>query len=286
MKQLSAAIITAYRPDDRLPSRLAPIATYCDFVIIVDNTPGGHAFAGLPENSVVIQDGINHGLGNALNRGIQKARELKAETVFLFDQDSTPSQSDLHGLREGLARFGGQRVLVGPTHLDDQSGMAGRRSTGAATAPMPVRCLPTSGLAFEPALLGADDVFSEALFLDLVDFEWCCRLVQKGWKLYRLPDVLMLHRLGLGEGRFWGISYSIPAPFRHYFKFRDTIKLIQLPYVPLRVKLGLSYVLPFNLLFFPFILDNGWVRLKWMLAGIRDALGSVSGIGAAAKHLQ
>lgn len=281
-----AAIITTYRPDEDFFKRIHKIINYCNYTIIVDNTPGGHAFINVPERVIILKDGINKGLGAALNLGINEAKALKIETVFLFDQDSSPDEFVLQGLYLGLTDSNDSRIIVGPTHRDDQSGEAKHRRFGNHTTPYLCTCLPTSGITLNMAELEGEDVFSETQFLDFVDFEWCWRLVSKGWRIYKLPNVIMPHRLGLAERKFAGLTYHVPAPYRHYFQFRDTLGLLPLSYVPIWSKIRLSVLLPIKILIYPIILDRGTERLKWMILGIRDAVLSVTGVGAASKVLK
>jgi hypothetical protein len=54
----------------------------------------------------------------------------------------------------------------------------------------------------------------------------------------------MFHRLGEAERRFMGLTFHVPAPYRHYFQVRDTLRLAFRPYVPRYAKLRLIGILP------------------------------------------
>lgn len=286
-----AALVTAYKPDAGFVSRFQPLLPLCGAVVVIDNTPGGHRFD-LPAGFVVLQRGENAGLARALNDGLARARELGADEVVLFDQDSTPTPELIGRLSaaliQGIAQFG-PKCCVAPTHLDD-----GVPQTAApprpGAAPMghnlsPVTCLPTSGMTFALRGLGDGDVFSPEFFLDLVDFEWCWRLGHHGWTFLRATDITMFHRLGLAQRKFLGLTHHVPAPYRHYFQVRDTLKLTFRGYVPTYAKVRLIGILPLKALVYPFILDHGLERLTWMLRGVRDCVRGVEGIGAAAARL-
>ena len=146
-----------------------------------------------------------------------------------------------------------------------------------------VTCLPTSGITFTLARLGETDIFSANYFLDFADFDWCWRIRASGGKCYRSSALFMLHRLGEGERKIFGIKFYIPAPFRHYFQFRDTLWLCRDNNVPIYSKFRLLCVLPIKLILYPVILDSGYERLSWMLAGVRDFFLGIRGIGAANK---
>lgn len=284
-----AAIYTTYHPDDGFRHRIRHVVESCELTVVVDNTPGGHAFApGQTDGLIVLQDGRNKGLGAALNAGLAEARRQGCNAVVLFDQDSSPQADFISVLFEGLAAAG-PRTILGPLLIDDAE-------TPAAAGPPPVTtatpqfdevtCIATSGMCFRLDELTSSDRFTEDFFLDFVDFDWCWRLRGRGWQIFRLLSLPMPHRLGLAQRRFVGLSYNVPAPFRHYFQFRDTIKLATRSYVPTYSRMRLSLVLLPKLIFYPVLLDRGLERLHWMLLGIRDAGRTVTGIGAAATTLQ
>lgn len=284
-----AAVVTTYRPDPGFVARFEPLLGACERIVVVDNTPGGHPGFALPRGFALLQSGRNTGLALALNAGIAAARQVGAKRVVLFDQDSTPEPQLVARLADALdeaCRRHGPRCGVGAAHLDDGAGVDARAQAVPSHGGLqPRTCLPTSGLMFDLAELGSADGFDEALFLDLVDFEWCWRLGARGWRFFRATGVTMLHRLGISQERFAGLTYHVPAPYRHYFQMRDTLRLALRGYVPLYSKLRLLGVLPLKALVYPLILDHGAERLRWMLLGFVDALRGVAGAGAARARL-
>jgi rhamnosyltransferase len=284
----TVAVVTAYRPEPGLFDRFIGVRDACRAVIIVDNTPGGHRFEPLPAGFETLQDGTNKGLGHALNLGIARARELGAGAVVLFDQDSTPEPDFVPRMRRALESAEaetGRPCCIGPVHVDDRHNGSDRPGVRPRTMSIEVTCLPTSGMVFSPWALGTGDDFSDEFFLDLADFDWCWRLRRKGWAIRRTPDVQMRHRLGLAERRWCGLTFYVPAPYRHYFQVRDTLRLCMHAYVPLYSRLRLMSVLPLKALVYPFLLDRGAERLRWMLLGVRDAWRGVGGAGAAFERL-
>jgi rhamnosyltransferase len=287
------AIITAYKPDSGFRIRFLPLLGVCDTVIVVDNTPGGHKAFDLPKGFCVIHNMQNLGLAPALNAGLREAQRLHARAVILFDQDSTPSRSFvtdmLAALEEARSLFG-DRCCVGPTHLDDSTVADVQSAVDMApragiTSSNVVTCLPTSGITFDAGLLMPDEFFSDEFFLDLVDFEWCWRLRAGGWTFARTSQVRMRHRLGVEERRCFGVTFHVPAPYRHYYQVRDSLRLLFKTYVPTYSKLRLVGILPLKALVYPFILDRGLERLSWMIRGGLDYFRKVRGVGAASAQL-
>ncbi len=281
-----AAIYTTYRPDDGFRHRIHHVLRSCAITVVVDNTPGGHTFAaGQTDGLIVLQDGCNKGLGAALNLGLAAARQHGCEAVVLFDQDSSPDPNFLDSLLAGLIAAG-HRTIVGPLLIDDANG--GTQTFMADVKPRfeETTCIATSGMCFYLDGLNPSDRFTEDFFLDFVDFDWCWRQRGRHWRICRLVTLTMPHRLGLAQRKFLGLTYHIPAPYRHYFQFRDSLKLATQDFVPIYSRIRLTVILLPKLLIYPFLLDRGMERLRWMLMGIRDFRKAVHGIGAAASKLQ
>jgi len=288
-----AVVVTTYKPDSGFVQRFEHLLGLCGAIIVSDNTPGGHRNFVAPPGFKILRHMRNLGLAPALNAGIQLARRMGADTVVLFDQDSSPDNNFVVRMLERLdsARSSsGDLCCVGPTHLDD--GHRQDYGTGAldvvASAPetwQEVTCLPTSGLTFRIDRLSDADLFSPAFFLDLVDFEWCWRLRTRGWRFFRTQQVVMFHRLGEAERQWLGVTFHVPAPYRHYFQVRDSLRLARMHYVPLYSKLRLIGILPIKAILYPILLDRSGERLRWMVLGLRDSLRGVDGLGAAASRL-
>jgi rhamnosyltransferase len=289
-----AAVITAYKPDAEFASRFAPLLSVCKTIIVSDNTPGGHPSFDLPAGFTVIQNLTNVGLAPALNLGLAEAARQGAQFAILFDQDSTPSAAFVSQMSIKLAEATAQHgphCCVGPTHVDD--GVVATPDDDSPKTPASadeassreVACLPTSGMIIPLGELTPSDLFSDDFFLDLVDFEWCWRLRRRGWHFLRSGDAQMLHRLGVAQRRFLGFTFHVPAPYRHYFQVRDTLRLAFRDYVPSYAKVRLIGVLPIKALVYPFILDHGLERICWMARGVLDSFRGVTGMGAASARL-
>ena len=282
-----AAIYTTYHPDSNFRKRIENVIKNSSATIVVDNTPGGHSFSAEEMSGVtLLQDGVNRGLGAALNAGIKEARAKNCNAVVLFDQDSSPSAEFTTALLQGLV-FAGSLVIIGPKLIDDKlkNTSANVYQLNNVSQFKEVTCIATSGMCFRIDNVARDELFTEDFFLDFVDFDWCWRMRSKGWKVFQLNSLEMDHRLGLAQRKFLGLTYHIPAPYRHYFQFRDALKLIGIYYVPIYSRFRLSAILLPKLIIYPFLLDRGCERFIWMLRGIIDAFLGVCGIGAAYRKL-
>ncbi len=283
-----SAIYTTYYPSAGFRNRIQGVITDSAVTIIVDNTPGGYHFEKNDiSGAVLIQDGLNKGLGAAINLGIAEALKQGCNAVVLFDQDSSPQSGFIYELCSVLSAVG-NKSIVGPLLLDDKEmpGFDFNAKKNNSISLKSVTCIATSGMCFYIDNLGPGERFTEDFFLDFVDFDWCWRMRDKGWSVYKINSLWMPHRLGIEQREFFGLKYHVPTPFRHYFQFRDTLYLVFLKHVPTYSRIRLFSILLPKLLIYPFLLDNGFERFKWMVIGIGDAFGKVKGIGAAATKLQ
>lgn len=283
-----AAIYTTFYPDKDFFMRIAEVIKNCSHTIIVDNTPGGFPFIlSDTKNITLLQDGNNKGLGVALNLGIDEAIKLKCDTVVFFDQDSSPTSNFITELLDALS-LAGAKSIVGPTLIDDKnySKLDIRSPISSSIKLSSVKSIPTSGMCFHLNKIYYNERFTDNFFLDFVDFDWCWRMLAKDWKIYRINSLYMPHRLGIEQRKILGFRFHVPAPFRHYFQFRDTLKLAVMQHVPIYSRIRLLSILIPKFCIYPFLLDRGFERVRWMTIGIIDAFKNTKGVGAASVKLQ
>jgi rhamnosyltransferase len=280
-------VITAFRPTEATVSTLLSLADNGFKVIVSDNTEGGscvlHQLCNERPDISVHFNNANLGLGAALNAGLLIAQAIDLEYVLLLDQDTCPSSELIEALlsaHEKATRVAqGGTVVVAPRF--GKSSVVPSDYFHDHIELKNVSCLPTAGMFFKLNHIKRHMLFSEDIFLDFCDFEWCWRLAQEGWFFFTVLNCSISQQLGEGQRSFLNININVPAPFRHYFQFRDTLRLASRSYVPFKSKLRFLSVLPLKLFIYPIILDHGLMRLKWMLFGIRDGLLGKGGIGKA-----
>lgn len=234
----TAAIIVLYFPDENA-TILSNIlcSSKLDKVIIVDNTPDGSNFKNIHSNCIYLQLKKNIGVAAALNIGMKEAHDLNIEQVFLFDQDSQiedqyinkminaaesffklnyaillPRLYDINLKRESrylrLKKFKWQRVKsCNNTSIDVDYGI-------------------TSGSLILTQVWYEQKGFLEKLFIDQIDFEYCLRIRQAGYKIAVLCSVMLKHQIGFRQQKkFLGISIIATnhAPIRRYYNMRNKI---------------------------------------------------------------
>jgi len=299
--ELVWAVIVAYKPAaGQLVSLLASLTAQCGGVLVMDN--GGAAAVrstepDWPEGVICIDMGGNTGLGHALNRGFSVARKHGARFVISFDQDSAPDSGLVDGLLsayEALTEKGMPVAAVGPRFVDERYGARGAFPFMRLVRgwPRAVRCtdveefvnadfLITSGCLISIEAFDAVGEFDSGMFVDYTDIEWGFRANSRGFKLYGACAVVMRHELGLGHSAsILGLTILGYSAVRRYYYARNTVKLLQLSYVPwqwrARMFLGLVgrlLLLPVTSVWRPSHKGEWIMYVKGIFAGMRGQRG-------------
>jgi rhamnosyltransferase len=251
-----ATVSVSYHPD--LPLLSAQIASLpADALkVVVDNasTPEEvarlRALAAGRADLLLIENAANVGLAAALNQGVRAAaaRCAPAALVMLLDQDTEPGEGGaqalvaaFHAVRAAHPRAG----AVGPRLIDESTGLehgfhqiAGLRWVRrfpVEDTPLPVANINGSGLLMPLALFQELGGLREDFFIDHVDTEWAFRLLAAGYELYGLPGIRFRHAMGVKGIRYWLLGWRVwpyRSPPRHYFLFRNTVRLLRMPGIP------------------------------------------------------
>lgn len=194
----------------------------------------------------------NRGVAAAQNIGIARARAAGAAFVVLFDQDSEPAP-DMVGRLLAVAlrqRAAGVAVAgVGPRYVDARQdnpppfirirGLAvTRQACQSSRASVEVDYLISSGCLIPMATLDAVGPMREDLFIDYVDIEWGLRARAAGFQSFGVCDATMRHALGDAPLVLLGRALPLHSPLRHYYHFRNAVRLYCEPGLPLNWKLA------------------------------------------------
>jgi len=270
------AVLVAYRTDvGRLNAILKVLAPQCPFVL-ADNSDDASLAAAIREcvdrhGGVYVSMGGNRGIGAAQNAAVETAWRADADAVLLLDDDSVPA-SDVVGTLVALqARAGGDAVLCARA-LDGSGREIGNvRTNGRAVTPC--RELMSSGTLVTREIFERVGAFDESLFIDGVDFDWGWRARSLGVPILVSRDASITHRLGEGSvGRV-----RVASPVRHYYQYRNVLRLMGRRHTPWGWRAAQAFKLPVKLLLIALLMNERRMRLRYALAGIRDAAIGVTG---------
>lgn len=261
--------IVTYQPDlQRLRENVAAARDnrLAGHLIIADNhsdsLPDIHDAAA---DALIISNEENTGIAHALNQICQQALRLGYEWVVTLDQDSVMPP----GILDEYARYTSQTDvgIICPAIED--------RNTGLEYSPVSegteyiAQCI-TSGNLVRLEAWQRVGGFTEELFIDGVDFDFCIRLRDAGYKILRTHNVRLTQEVGHAR--------RIPLPFHHqmtllhhsptrlYYIARNYLyigrRYQQRAHWTAEVAKRMFIVLCFE--------RDKWQKLRHMLLGIRD----------------
>ncbi|AGK55731.1 glycosyltransferase family 2 protein [Bacillus sp. 1NLA3E] len=282
------AIIVTYNPNiDELKENIESVINQVGAICIVDNS-----------TDVVLQDKVkaiqeeqrlyvisnkgNFGIATAQNIGMNWALLAGYDAFFLLDQDSKLNKDTVSNLLRDYNYLVNQNkkiACIGPLAFDrDQSEDSLYNNFGSGDERIiEVQQTLSSGSLIPKSTFTEIGGMEDDLFIDIVDYEWCWRAKQIGYSTFITKDVKMAHRLGEDRYHFLGKSIGVPSPIRHYYQFRNTLKMFKRSYVPLGFKFKYMIILSFKFFFFALFVKPRAVRFRMIVKGIVDAFMGVKG---------
>lgn len=196
-KRIAAAVVL-YHPDNKVPGNINSYVDQVDIVFAIDNTEQGQnndkIRNSLLENPkiIYIANRENLGIAAALNIGANHALQAGYSFLLTMDQDSAASPTLVADLTDGTHGFViGEIGILSPFH-------------SIKTDPCPptdktVQVLTawTSGSLLNLSAYLKTGPFTEKLFIDFVDHEYCLRLNLEGYKILKVNKAILTHNFGI-----------------------------------------------------------------------------------------
>lgn len=201
--------IVTYQPElSRLSDNLraAFASMMVSRVIIYDNHSDNcetiRQLTALDSHCLLMEGDENRGIAYALNALCQKAVDEGCDWILTLDQDSVIPK----GLLEEFDHYTDQEDLgiICPGIIDRNMGREYTRQTSGTE--YITQCI-TAGNLVRLKAWQKTGGFSEKLFIDGVDFDFCMKMGEAGFKILRTNNVCLLQEVGHGR--------KIPLPFHH-----------------------------------------------------------------------
>lgn len=196
--------IVTYQPDlERLRENLEAARTQTDALILVDNGSANITdIRSLASDATLIENTENLGIATALNQLFRKAQELDCDWLVTLDQDSVmqPGMLSEFSLYTHLATV----AIICPRIEDRSLGRQHTRSTSGVTY---ISHAITAGNMVRLKAWESVGGFTDKLFIDGVDFDFCLSLLEAGWQILRTDNVCLVQEMGHGR--------RIALPFHH-----------------------------------------------------------------------
>lgn len=226
------AIIISYNGDYAIIDAIQSIRSQVDKVIVVDNASSATTLKILAELECMddihlIRLDDNYGIAHAQNVGIAVGYRDGADWVLTLDQDSVCAEDMVAKLLVAGVSLGTNRLgFCCPAIKNQALGQTMRHKSGVEVVQYAI----SSGCLFPMTTLQAVGNQRADYFIDSVDFEFCLRMSSQGYRLIRVNNAMLDHKLGIKRNvKIFGANFSlsIHAPFRRYYLFRNHIFLVR-----------------------------------------------------------
>lgn len=232
-----AAGITLFNPEtERLRENIKATISQVGHLYIIDNdsnnTAGIKVEYSTDDRVTIISNDRNKGVAAALNQMCNAAIEDGFEWIMTLDQDSLPEGDIIEKYLPYIEK--NEVALITPKFSDDNEP---DMIFSEKDEPFSFieRCN-TSASLVRLSVFKAVGGFDERMFIDCVDFDYCTTLIENGYKILRVNNAVLHHRLGEASevrffipiGRVFGIkklqksffTYNHP-PLRTYYYARN-----------------------------------------------------------------
>ncbi len=218
------AIVTLFSPPASFADNLKSYAADVDGLFLWDNTPNGGALLDLPEcvtkKIVKRRNGLNVGIGQALNAGIEAALVEGYTHLLTMDQDSRFEGDSFRKYLQCIAadKEMGHWAYVPAINCVPMGDKVFR----------PVGGMIVSGTVFPVSTLRTVGPFKQEFVIDTIDTEYALRIHRHGGQIMKAPEGQLQHSLGQPLTRRilcfrpTSLNYS---PIRTYYITRNLVWL-------------------------------------------------------------
>lgn len=219
------AVVVSYNGVEKTVRTIESLLGKVGHVLVVDNASEGRSVALLQaiESRVgvsVIFLQRNYGIGFALNRAIEFARNGGYRWLLTMDQDSLTDTAMLYAYRDAVARNPDWGCLTATLVFATSSRPEGGSDVSVTYAI-------TSGNLVRLDVYESAGPYDEGMFIDQIDFDFSLRARKAGFEIHRVADAILYHELGEAPsprgllGRF----HTFHSPLRRYYGYRNFLYL-------------------------------------------------------------
>lgn len=255
-----AIIVILYHPGSTVINNIKTYANYADKLILVDNSPNNNShIAQIFPNSIYIPLYKNYGIAKAINIGCDIAIKQNCQWIITMDQDSS-------FLNDIIAKY---KVRLNQNNI----GMlipyySYDRTNKKLLQDRAVKLAMQSAAMISVEIYKQIGAYEEKLFIDGVDYDYCYRIREKGYKIVQCHDALLKHSPAKTKQiriLFYTFKYGIASPTRYYYQSRNLLYLL-FKYKDLKILAIWLYKL-FKICF---LFPNKMTYLHFFFKGIKD----------------
>ncbi|MEW6570846.1 MAG: glycosyltransferase family 2 protein [Nitrospirota bacterium] len=241
MNKSICAVIVSFNSPGKLKNCIDNSSYQVDEIIVVDNTTNPELkdkIGNIASSEKVrfIFNRENRGLGAALNQGITHSLKNNYFWTLLLDQDSMLTENMIdemirsyHNLRDDLrARTAAIVPLIYDSDFNKEIhaivttkllNKKIKNHSGDAFIHFQI----TSGSMIRNDVIENIGLMNEYFFIDFIDFDYCFRILSKGYKILQSRNALLYHSLGEKKSRLFFQFREHNDPSRLYYQIRNRL---------------------------------------------------------------
>lgn len=196
------AVIVTYNPNvSRLIECVKQVSAQVKRVIIIDNnSENRHEIVNMSSdlcNTEIILLDQNVGIATAINTAVEKL-EINTQWLLTLDQDSIISDNLIETYNKHINI--NMLAILTPIIIDSRRYNPVVKYTSAITQVN--QCI-QSGSLFNIKILRKLGGFNDWLFIDYVDYDYCYRVVESDYIIYRVNNVILNQEFGdISDSKF------------------------------------------------------------------------------------
>ncbi len=226
------ATVILYNPNEDIFKNIDSYATDLTTLIVVDNSELQNKeiidkLLKRYDNVEYINNHENLGIATALNIACDKAIELKMDWILTMDQDSKFIDFKNFLLCcDHVIKTESDIGLITPNHTGDTNFKQNSSECNYSKKEMVI----TSANLINLTHFNKIGRFSDELFIDMVDYDFCNKVILNNLKIFMLEDHYIIHRIGEIFERKNLITGKIKAKIEHnagriYYMTRNRLYL-------------------------------------------------------------
>jgi len=233
-KKLICAIIVTYNCDKNFYSCFASVYNAVSKVVIVDNGSREETLSILYDikkkfDIELILNKENLGIASALNKGANYAIENNFDWIITLDHDSKLTNGMIGKMLNTYYSIGAEErnkiASIVPIYLEE-SMVNNTCYLNKKDKYEYIENGITSGNIVKVSVIRNIGFCEEKLFIDYVDYDFCCKLIEHGYKIIQVNEAILLHNLGETKRLyFFGkkVEFSNHSYIRRYYITRNRL---------------------------------------------------------------
>lgn len=231
MNRKICCVIVTYNCEEIIENTIVSLTGHVEELIIVDNSIKEESVKLINKlkikyNFLLISNEQNLGIAKALNMGIDLAISRGYHWVLTSDQDSLYNTKIFKAYNYALRQVDNIKdsdVGIFSPNIDYKSELQQLNSENYILNEKDT--VITSGSLINTVAYNRIGKFSEILFIDSVDFDFCLKLRNENYTIIQIDNVYLEHFLGQRKQIFGKFQISEHNPIRKYYMYRNHVIL-------------------------------------------------------------